>query len=62
MRVLMLCLMVCGIVVRPAAAQPAPPSPASAAGTTPDAVVRLWIDRWNALSEGPETLDAFVAL
>ncbi len=62
MRVLMLCLIVCGIVVPPTAAQSAAPSPASAAGPASDAVVRLWIDRWNALSEGPATLDAFVAL
>ena len=62
MRVPMLCLIVCGIVVPPTAAQSAAPSPASAAGPASDAVVRLWIDRWNALSEGPATLDAFVAL
>ena len=59
MRVLLLCLMVCGVGVCPARAQV--PAPSSAA-SSPEAVVRLWIDRWNALSAAPDTLDAFVAL
>ncbi len=61
MRVLMLCLMVCGIGVPSARAQ-APAPAADAAPAAPDVIVRLWIDRWNALSAAPETLDAFVAL
>lgn len=42
-----------------AAAQPAPPAtPAE----PPAAIVRRWIERLNALSDQPATLDAFVAL
>ncbi len=66
MRMLMAWLIVCGLCVPRAAAQapvPAPvPAPAPAVEATADAVVRLWIDRWNALGDAPETLDAFVAL
>ncbi len=62
MRVLMLCLIVCGLVVPPALAHPPAQSPAPAADASPEAVVRLWIDRWNALGAAPESLDAFVAL
>lgn len=58
MRVLMLCLMVCGIGVAPASAQ----GPAPAADATPEAIVKRWIERWNGLGPAPETLDAFVAL
>ena len=58
MRMLLLCLMVCGIDVLPAGAQ----APALAAVASPETMVRLWIDRWNALSAAPDTLDAFVAL
>jgi hypothetical protein len=58
MRVLMLCLLVCGIGVPLAAAQ----APAPAADATPEAIVKRWIERWNGLSAAPETLDAFVAL
>ena len=66
MRVLMWCLMVCGIVVpstygHPRAQAPVP-SAGPAAEASPEAVVRLWIDRWNALGAAPESLDAFVAL
>lgn len=59
MRTLTLWLIVCGIGVPAASAQA--PAPASA-DASPEAIVRLWIDRWNALDAAPETLDAFVAL
>jgi hypothetical protein len=32
------------------------------AAPTPEALVRLWFERWNALSEAPETHDALAAL
>lgn len=58
MRLLTAGLMVIGLGVPLAAAQtPAPPADAS-----PDAIVKQWIERWNALGGAPETLDAFVAL
>jgi SnoaL-like domain len=37
-------------------------TPAPAADAAPAAVVRQWLDRLNALSDAPATLDAFVAL
>lgn len=58
MRVLLLCLAVCGLGVVPALAQ----TPAPAVDASPEAIVRRWIERWNALSAAPDTLDAFVAL
>ncbi len=51
-------LIVCGFCLPLGAAQ----APAPAGDATPEAVVRLWIDRWNALDGEPGTLDAFVAL
>jgi ketosteroid isomerase-like protein len=42
-----------------AAAQPAPSRPPA---EPPPAIVRQWIERLNALSDQPATLDAFVAL
>lgn len=51
-------LLICSalVVTTPALAQtPAPPSPTGA-------VVRQWIERVNALSDQPASLDAFVAL
>ncbi|MGE0812438.1 MAG: nuclear transport factor 2 family protein [Vicinamibacterales bacterium] len=42
----------------PTGQAPAPPAEASA----PAALVREWIERLNALSDAPETLDRFVAL
>jgi hypothetical protein len=71
MRMLTLWLIVCGICVPAAWTQapapaPGPPppaqSPTAAADPTPEAIVKLWIDRWNALDAAPDTLDAFVAL
>ncbi len=62
MRELMVCLMVCGMVVPPTYGHPPVQSLAPAADATPEAIVRLWIDRWNALGTAPEALDAFVAL
>lgn len=38
------------------------PAPAPAADAAPAAIVRQWIERLNALSDAPATLDAFVAL
>ena len=78
MRVVMAAWCVCGICVLPSwaqvpapatprgAARPAAPVPAPAPAPTPtataEAVVKLWIERWNALGPAPDTLDAFVAL
>jgi hypothetical protein len=55
MRAVITAVMVCGMCVGEAAGQ-APPAP------TPEALVRLWFERWNALSEAPETHDALAAL
>ena len=44
-----------------ALAQPAP-GPAPGADATPEAVVRAWVDRWNALGADPASVDAFVSL
>ena len=38
------------------------PAPALAADASPAAIVRQWLERLNALSDAPATLDAFVAL
>jgi ketosteroid isomerase-like protein len=58
MRVLTAWVLVCGLWgTARAGAQPAPPAEPS-----PEAIVNAWIDRLNALSEAPETLDAFTAL
>lgn len=43
-----------------AAGQPA--ATAAPADTSPASIVRQWIERLNALSDAPETLDRFVAL
>ena len=57
MRVLIFCLLLCGIRVPDATAQPATPADAS-----PDALVKLWFERWNALTDAPETHDALATL
>jgi hypothetical protein len=44
-----------------ALAQPTP-GPAPGADATAEAVVRTWVDRWNALGADPATVDALVAL
>jgi len=49
-------LAVCGICTGTATAQ-APP-----ADTAPEALVKLWFERWNALSDAAETHDALAAL
>jgi ketosteroid isomerase-like protein len=59
MRMLMAWLIVCGLCVPAASAQP--PAPA-AEEASPESIVRQWIDRWNALDAAAETLDAFVDL
>ena len=51
-------MIVCGLCLPLAAAQ----APAPAADATPEAIVKLWVERWNALDGSPATLDAFVAL
>ena len=38
------------------------PVPAPSADASPAALVRQWLERLNALSDAPATLDAFVAL
>lgn len=48
------------VMVLASAAEQAPAS--AAAPTSPAAIVREWIERLNAVSEAPATLDAFVAL
>jgi hypothetical protein len=58
MRVLMLCLMMWGSGGALALAQ----APAPAVDASPQALVQRWVERWNALSAAPESLDAFVAL
>jgi hypothetical protein len=58
MRAIVMVLVVCGICADRAAAQPAATPPADA----PDALVKLWFERWNALSEAAETHDALAAL
>lgn len=55
MRALIAAVMVCGMCAGEAAGQVAP-APA------PEALVRLWFERWNALSEATETHDALAAL
>lgn len=61
MRHVAVLLMLAGscLPVHGAAQTPARPP---AAELAPSAVVRLWIERLNALSDQPATLDAFVAL
>lgn len=49
-----------GLMPQPVAAQSTPPRPE--VDTTPAAVVRQWIERLNALSDAPDSLDRFVAL
>lgn len=59
------CLIACGCCVAVAAGQrpaPAPPAASVPADTAPDAVVKQWLERWNALDGTPATLDDFVAL
>lgn len=56
MRVLIVCLVLCSNGVSHLAAQTPPAEP------TPEALVRLWFERWNALSDAPETHDALAAL
>ena len=46
----------------PAVLRAQTPVPAPAADPTPAALVRQWLERLNALSDAPATLDAFVAL
>ena len=38
------------------------PAPAPAADAAPAAIVAAWLERLNALSDAPATLEAFVAL
>lgn len=52
-------LAVSGVMASPVAGQTAASSPAT---LSPAGVVREWIERLNALSEAPESLDRFVAL
>jgi hypothetical protein len=59
MRVVIAAVMMCGICVADAAGQAAPPATSAA---TPEALVQLWFERWNALSEAPESHDALAAL
>jgi hypothetical protein len=49
-------VMVCGLCVPDSTAQ------TPAADATPDALVKLWFERWNALTDAPETHDALAAL
>ena len=56
MRVLLVTGLVLGFCVPSTGAQ------TPAAEATPEAIVGLWLDRWNALGMAPESLDAFVAL
>lgn len=58
MCVLMLCLMMWGSGGAPVSAQALAP----AVDASPEALVKRWVERWNALSAAPESLDAFVAL
>lgn len=46
----------------PAVLRAQTPVPAPAADPSPAALVRQWLERLNALSDAPATLDAFVAL
>jgi ketosteroid isomerase-like protein len=46
----------------PAVPRAQTPAPAPAADASPAALVRQWLERLNALSDAPATLDAFVAL
>ena len=63
MRTVTAWLIVCGICVPAASAQPGQPAAAAPpAVASPETVVKLWVDRWNGLSAASETLDAFVAL
>jgi hypothetical protein len=55
MRAVITAVMVCGMCVGGTAQTPS-------AEPTPEALVRLWFERWNALSEAPETHDALAAL
>ncbi len=65
---LVLALVACGVAAQPATAQPssggAQPGATAAAAPerAPEDLVRLWIERWNGLSESAESVDAFVAL
>lgn len=56
MRAIVVGLALCGFCVGGAAAQTTPDAAA------PDALVKLWFERWNALSDAPETHDALAAL
>ena len=47
---------------QPSAAPLPPATPTPAAEPAPVTIVKLWIDRWNALGDSADTLDAFVAL
>jgi len=60
MRMLTAWLIVCGLSGAVATAQTPPPAPP--ANSPPEAIVKEWVERWNALGEAPATLDAFVAL
>src|SRR5688572_762154 len=59
MRAVMLAVMVCGICVPVPGAQ-TPMSNATPAD--PEALVKLWFERWNGLSAAPETHEALTAL
>ena len=57
MRSILAFVMACGICVPAATAQPAAPPDAA-----PEALVKLWFERWNALTEATETHEALAAL
>jgi hypothetical protein len=59
MRALSILALAC---LTPSAVEGQTAAPGPAADTSPAAVVRQWLERLNALSEAPETLDRFVAL
>jgi hypothetical protein len=55
MRAILLSLLVCGFCV-------AVPGTLGAQANDAEALVRLWFERWNALTEVPDTHDALAAL
>ncbi|MBL8137261.1 MAG: nuclear transport factor 2 family protein [Acidobacteria bacterium] len=59
-RVALLVLLCASSLPSPLRAQT--PAPAPAADTFPATLARQWLERLNALSDAPATLDAFVAL
>ena len=59
MRSILALLMVCGFCVPGSGAQTPASNPPPA---DPDALVKLWFERWNGLSAAPETHEALAAL